>query len=240
MNDQTHPKDIITWRQAIEQTLRAAGQPLHYREIAHRIIASGFPSVGQTPEKTVSRELTTHPEVFTSPIAGDGFYELAKVTPLEELNFSPKVEEVFSIVEPQPVKPHHGQGFQSLVHVRRATELHAMSRAIAHFSGEGWQVDDVSARMPFDLRCTKATQPELRVEVKGTSGDGDSILLTRREVEHALDAYPNMALYILRRITVEMTEQSVVTYGGAPGIYLPWDARTGTLTPLNYSYSVGS
>jgi len=86
----------------------------------------------------------------------------------------------------------------------------------------------------------RSKQPELRVEVKGTTGDGSQVLLTRREVEHAREVFPNMALYILRHITVEMREDGVITYGGSPRIILPWDARVGTLIPLNYSYSLGS
>jgi hypothetical protein len=230
--------EVITWRQAIEHVLRDAAQPLPYREIALRIVASGFPTAGQTPERTVSRELTTHPEVFKR--VGDGVYELARLTAFEHLNDSSEVEELFASVEPLSTAAHGGQGFQSIVQVRRATEMHAMRSALAHFARQGWQVEDVSSRMPFDLMCTRSKHPDLKVEVKGTTGDGNKILLTRGEVNYARSAFPNMALYILHHIGVEVNDTGVATYGGSPRIILPWKIHADMLEPLSYSYSVSS
>ncbi len=49
----------ITWRQAIDQVLGAAATPLHYREIAERIIADGLRrKLGATPADTVNAQIS--------------------------------------------------------------------------------------------------------------------------------------------------------------------------------------
>jgi hypothetical protein len=258
--DNTRGLEEITWRQAIEQVLREAGQPMHYLEIAGRIIMSGFQTTGRTPERTVSKELTQHPDLFRR--VDDGVYELANPTPVDrsatpsdDLMFhhailevdvasdspgtqAPEVEEALAVIEQRAGQSRRGQGFQSSVQVRRATELHAMRSAIEHFSDEGWQVEDVSTRSPFDLMCVKLNSSELRVEVKGTTGDGSQVLLTRREAAHARASYPNIGLFILHHIGFDVRESGVQTYGGSAKIILPWDIRSGILVPLGYSYSL--
>jgi hypothetical protein len=235
--DNTRDLEEITWRQAIEQVLREAGRPLHYLEIAGRIIMSGFQTTGRTPERTVSKELTQHPDLFRR--VGEGVYELVDQRTVESLNTSPEVEDVLAVIEPRSAGAHRGQGFQSSVQVRRATERHAMDRAKTHFAEQGWQVEDVSARAPFDLKCVKPKRTDLRVEVKGTTGDGTQILLTRNEVDHAHTVYPDIALFVLHHIDVEVKETEVMAYGGSPRIILPWDIRSGILVPLGFSYSPG-
>ena len=272
MNAEATPNEEMTWRQAIEQVLREARQPLHYLEVAGRIIRSGFRTTGRTPEKTVSKELTQHPNLFRR--VADGVYELAgptfiapSATPSDDFLFhsavseidaerrtepewgtasdspgtqAPEVEEALAIIEQQAGKRWRGQRFQPSAQVRRATELHAMDWAKTYFSERGWRVEDVSARMPFDLRCERSNRVELRVEVKGTTGDGAQILLTRREVEHARAAYPDIALFILHHIDIEVEGNGVKTHGGSSKVILPWDIRSGILVPVGYSYSPGA
>ena len=97
-------------------------------------------------------------------------------------------------------------------------------------------MDDVSANRPYDLSCTKPTGAELHVEVKGTTGDGSSVLLTHGEVRHAKE-YPNVALYILCGVTLqEDGSGNVEAVGAKEKIYCPWDIATGTLNPIGYEY----
>ena len=49
----------ISWEAAILQILRDAQEPLHYKEISHRIIESGLRAATATPEATVAANLST-------------------------------------------------------------------------------------------------------------------------------------------------------------------------------------
>lgn len=61
----THlPPSPRTWLEAIKQVLREADKPLSTTEITDRALQRGVNTTGQTPERTVSYELTTHPEFF--------------------------------------------------------------------------------------------------------------------------------------------------------------------------------
>ena len=129
-----------------------------------------------------------------------------------------------------------GQGFSSPSTKRKAIELAAMNHAKRHYGYQGWHVDDVSANHPYDLSCTKLTGAELHVEVKGTTGDGSSVLLTHGEVRHAKD-YPNVALYILCGLTLQEDGLgNVEAVGGKEKIHSPWDIATGTLNSIGYEY----
>jgi hypothetical protein len=87
--------------------------------------------------------------------------------------------------------PHRSprQGRVANSAVRKAIEEYAMQRAKAYFSSRWTSVKDVSRRACFDLLCRQDSR-ELRVEVKGTTGDGDAVLVTRNEVDHAVSATP--------------------------------------------------
>lgn len=52
------PKEL-TWNQAIKKVLSAADAPMHYADIADRIVADGLrKSVGATPALTVVSQIT--------------------------------------------------------------------------------------------------------------------------------------------------------------------------------------
>jgi len=51
------------------------------------------------------------------------------------------------------------------------------------FEHDGYQVEDVHLRRPFDLLCTKGRLAK-HVEVEGTQSDGSAIILTVGELEH--------------------------------------------------------
>ncbi|HEX9367842.1 MAG TPA: DUF3883 domain-containing protein, partial [Vicinamibacterales bacterium] len=67
-------------------------------------------------------------------------------------------------------------------------------------SGLNREVIDVSATEPFDLLCRDGSR-ERRVEVKGTTALGLSVLLTRNEVRHAQAKDRPMALFVVSEIT---------------------------------------
>jgi uncharacterized protein DUF3883 len=88
---------------------------------------------------------------------------------------------------------------------------------------------DVSATHPFDLLC-RDDDRELRVEVKGTTSLGMSILLTRNEVRHAEANNDRMSLFVVSEITANTTG----CYGGVIQIIEPWNIRQAELDPIAF------
>ncbi|MDQ3656571.1 MAG: winged helix-turn-helix domain-containing protein [Chloroflexota bacterium] len=55
----------MSLKEAIAQVLREANEPVHYREVCNRVIASGlWNSSGKTPEATVSATLASNKRAF--------------------------------------------------------------------------------------------------------------------------------------------------------------------------------
>lgn len=128
--------------------------------------------------------------------------------------------------------PLDGQGYEVDPRVRKAVEAWAMKKAKRYFGSKGYTVDDFSKQRPYDLLCTKA-RGEMYVEVKGTQGPGDQIILSRGEIEHARKYERRTALYVLHSIKVDGKGNAS---GGKRVILKPWDVDKGTLTPMTYSY----
>jgi hypothetical protein len=124
-------------------------------------------------------------------------------------------------------------GFQPDSRVRRAIEHHAMKRAAAHFKHDGWTVEDTHVGNPFDLRISRRGEV-VQVEVKGTTGDGAEVVLTRGEVESAERA-PS-ALFILRQVKITWISDEPIAIGGEPILYMPWRVHDGRLTAVSYFY----
>ena len=60
---------------------------------------------------------------------------------------------------------------------KKAVEKRSMTMARKHYEREGYHVEDTSANRPYDFECTKRGKV-VRVEVKGTIGNGASVLVT--------------------------------------------------------------
>lgn len=116
---------------------------------------------------------------------------------------------------------------------RRAVELHAMKMATEHFASEGWQVSDVSLVESYDLRCTRGRKV-LHVEVKGTIGAGDSVLLTPNEVALLRVKHPATALYVLHSIALDRSGKTPIAAGGIGVVRRPFDIAACELKPLGY------
>ncbi|HEY7339775.1 MAG TPA: DUF3883 domain-containing protein [Ktedonobacterales bacterium] len=135
--------------------------------------------------------------------------------------------------------PRDRQGFLVNTEARRAIEMYAMTEANKYYTSQGWQVQDVSAYQPYDLRCTDANGRELYVEVKGTSTDGAGVLLTRNEVAHAHAYYPRVSLFIVANVQLQpATDGTFVASGGHIIVREPWNLNDDDLTALAYSYRV--
>lgn len=127
-----------------------------------------------------------------------------------------------------------GQGFGLSPAARRAVEKHAQTLVEEHFAGLEYEVDDTSTGNPFDLRCTRGNET-LYVEVKGTTGDGAAVFMTRNEVAYARGHAPQMVLAIVTGIELTDTIPPGAR-GGKLELIKPWNVDDGTLTPITFSY----
>jgi hypothetical protein len=123
-----------------------------------------------------------------------------------------------------------GQGFNSNSEERRLVEAAGMEHAFRYFRGEGYSVEDVSRSHSYDLRCTRGNR-ELHVEVKGTKGDGQSVILTKNEVAFHLRGGSDKVLYVLPKITVRDGEVVAV---GLPLVFRPFDLTKCRRTPTQF------
>jgi hypothetical protein len=120
---------------------------------------------------------------------------------------------------------------------RRAVELRAMEIVRQAYEARGWVVEDVSAYRPYDLVCRR--DADLRhVEVKGVSGPGVRVELTRNEVEHARTC-PAVALAVVAGITVSDGEKPQ-GQGGLLDLRDPWDLDEKALRATAYTYALAS
>ena len=124
-----------------------------------------------------------------------------------------------------------GQGFARTREEREAIERHAMDAAEKHFRSLGYDVEDVSARRSYDLLCKKGTS-ELHVEVKGTTTNGNTVVLTNNEVKHACDSKNSCSLFLLHSIRLEKHR----AVGGKKILLEPWQPKSANLTPISFTY----
>ncbi len=77
-----------------------------------------------------------------------------------------------------------GQGRETDVKRRRQVEDAAQDRLMETYRSQGWTVHDTRYGNPFDAIAEK-DGIELYLEAKGTQSSGDSVIVTRGEVEFA-------------------------------------------------------
>jgi hypothetical protein len=128
-----------------------------------------------------------------------------------------------------------GQGFGLRPEERKVVELHAMKMAREHFVSEGYQVKDLSATESFDLRITQAAH-SFQVEVKGTTGLSESIMLTANEVDLHRAAHPHNALFVVSEIQLNRRSKRPVASGGISRIFQPWEIDLSALVPAAFRY----
>ncbi|MFJ3755635.1 DUF3883 domain-containing protein [Streptomyces sp. NPDC090080] len=132
-----------------------------------------------------------------------------------------------------PERPSGGAGFISDPRKRKAVELHAEDRAVAHYEAEGWVVERLGK--PYDLHCTRNGE-ERRVEVKGTTGTATSVDLTINEVEHARDPQHTVDLFVVSDIKVDTRTDNYVASGGRLSHLRDWTPADEDLRPRSFEY----
>lgn len=137
-----------------------------------------------------------------------------------------------------PVRPNGGgQGFQSDPKVRRAVERRAMTIAQSWLEKEGWTVLDRSGTEPYDFEAYRNAQTRY-VEVKGTTGPGDTINITQREVQFARANRMSMILVVVSGIDVEVSEDQISASGGQLDVWHEWAPEPTDLRPVSFICTV--
>jgi len=117
---------------------------------------------------------------------------------------------------------------------RRAIELYAEDVAIAELTRDGYsRISRVGK--PYDIKAHRGSE-ELHIEVKGSSGDAESVILTRNEVSHASSKATTL-------IVVDMVEVAVTNdgYECSRGRLRRWDnwvPDAADLSPIQYVYKL--
>lgn len=139
--------------------------------------------------------------------------------------------EVDAIVNPSKKNAGSRQGYGLSAPERRAVELRAMKVTKEHLSSLGYELEDTSARKPFDFLAKKEGE-EVKVEVKGTtSNEVDAIMMTSNEVDLHIAEQGSTALAIVSKITFLKRGSKAECNGGVLEFIYPWAIDEWHLTP---------
>ncbi|SFS73109.1 DUF3883 domain-containing protein [Streptomyces sp. ok210] len=130
-----------------------------------------------------------------------------------------------------PKRQQRGAGWMSDPKKRKAVEMHAEDWAVRLYESEGWDVERIGK--PYDLRCTRKSGEERRVEVKGTTGAPTSVELTINEIEHARAVENTVDLFVVSDIKVT---PEYVASGGVPLHLKDWEPSEEDLRPRKFEY----
>ena len=146
--------------------------------------------------------------------------------------------EVFATFNPRRTRPKRGGQGYGLTHAQKlAVEERAVALATKHFEAEGWVVEDVGKSRSYDLHATRGTQIAY-VEVKGSTGPAESVLLTKNEVALHQDFYPATALFVVAGIELVEREGEWTGGGGTQILIQPWKPSIEDLEATVYRYRV--
>lgn len=172
--------------------------------------------------------------------SGDGSSSQLSMLRLDRI----KIQTLLEGIDPSPsYRCTHtsasGQGFGLSQAERRAVELRAMKVARELYENAGWEVIDKSSSQPFDFLATKADSEKF-IEVKGTTGEGLSIVLTHGEVKHIRGNRESSALVVVSNIILEKNKDALHAKGGVVTTHNdPWILVEENLSATQYRYEVG-
>ncbi|WCI09644.1 DUF3883 domain-containing protein [Arthrobacter sp. OVS8] len=143
-------------------------------------------------------------------------------------------------LEVSPVVGNNGArqryaGFCADPVVKKAIEMQAVRQAMAHFESAGYDVQDVGAFESYDLRAVRGNEVRY-VEVKGSQGAVDKVILTRNEVAHANEYGPTDLIIVAEIGWEPRLDGSVLTSDGIMSVYPDWRPSPENLKPLSYEY----
>ncbi len=147
-------------------------------------------------------------------------------------------EKPFSVAPPvggqNGVKQRYA-GFCADPVLKKAIEMQAVRQTIAHYEAEGFTVEDVGAYRSYDLEAVRSDEVR-HVEVKGSQGAPEKVILTRNEVTHA-NEFDRTDLVVVSEIQWERhIDGSITTADGLMSLYPDWRPSPENLKPLSYEY----
>ena len=112
-----------------------------------------------------------------------------------------------------------------------------MKAAIDYFNQAGWlNIQDVGDFASYDLTMVRDGLVHI-VEVKGTTGFGDNIILTRNEVSVHKEYFPRNALVVVSQIKILASEPPKLE-GGKVQVIQPWSLVEDWLEAMTFTYGV--
>jgi len=140
--------------------------------------------------------------------------------------------------KPNQQVSNRGQGFGLSQPQKKAVELCAMEKATKIYENQGWKILDKSATKPYDLLAIKGKERKF-IEVKGTTGEGESVVLTHGEVKHANDHLNESVLVVIGRIELKKEKDIWSGFNGdIISVKDPWFIDEKDLKATQFRYSV--
>ena len=127
-----------------------------------------------------------------------------------------------------------GQGLQMEAEIRRMIEDAAQERLMIHYRDLGWSVTDTRLNRPYDAVAVRGTE-QIYLEAKGTQTAGQSVIVTRNEVEHARKNPGQCFIGIWSGM--RLTEGGVDPAAGT-FVVLPFSPADQDLSPRDYDWTL--
>lgn len=127
-----------------------------------------------------------------------------------------------------------GQGLQMDAEVRRAIENAAQDRLMRYYRDLGWTVTDTRHNRPYDAEAVRGAD-RVYLEAKGTQSRGDSVIVTRNEVDHARQ-YAGLCMMGVWS-GMRLVDGEVDPEAGDFRI-LPFNPDAGQLSPRDFDWTI--
>jgi len=158
-----------------------------------------------------------------------------RIKPIDKVDRSTEAD-IISAVQPRRTGSK-GQGFGLSSAQRQAIESRAVVVATEILEAGNWSVEDVGSHSSYDLHATRG-EDVLLVEVKGSTGSAQTVILTKNEVRLHRESHPRTVLIVVSGIELGLDGQAWTGRGGQPVIIHPWIPEEPDLEPLTFRYSV--
>lgn len=202
---------------------------MNFRRVDPEYKGKGL-SRGAGAEEIVWKEYAHKPDELRRVVANIGL-RIDAISP--DLEFA---ERALTAIE-RGSRPG-GQGFGLTAKERTAVEKRAMKLAQAALENDGYEVADMHAKKPYDLRANKDGE-DICVEVKGTTGPLGQIVLTANEVTLHRECFPDNALFIAHSIKLKRSKTQPKASGGILVRVQPWRIDENKLKPMAFRYDAG-
>lgn len=136
------------------------------------------------------------------------------------------------------VAQESASGYQADSKIRREVEACAMAKDKVELEARNYiNIEDKSSTESFDFTCRK-DGTTYYVEVKGTQGEGESVILTAGEVRHA-QKFPECSIIIIvSHIQIDTNGKASLTTRHRVRFLCPWNPQKVDLTVLQYRWDV--